>query len=76
MWPFASYPERSPEDVEGKSYDYIIVGGKIEPTLQDGHTLMQVRERTRWNRWLRSCCAPVRGSPRVRPSHRARTCEG
>jgi hypothetical protein len=29
MWPFVSYPECSPEDVEGKSYDYIVVGGKV-----------------------------------------------
>ncbi|KAI0391446.1 putative GMC oxidoreductase [Xylariaceae sp. FL0594] len=27
MWPFASFPESSPADVEGKVYDYIIVGG-------------------------------------------------
>jgi hypothetical protein len=29
MWPFSSYPECSPEDVDGKTFDYIIVGGKI-----------------------------------------------
>lgn len=28
MWPFSSYPERTAEDVDGKTYDYIIVGGK------------------------------------------------
>jgi hypothetical protein len=28
MWPFVSYPECYPEDVDGKSYDYIVVGGK------------------------------------------------
>ncbi|KAH8880859.1 alcohol oxidase, partial [Thozetella sp. PMI_491] len=27
MWPFSSYPERRAEDVDGKSFDYIIVGG-------------------------------------------------
>ncbi|UKZ74513.1 hypothetical protein TrVFT333_002183 [Trichoderma virens FT-333] len=28
MWPFgSSYPERKPEDVDGKTYDYVIVGG-------------------------------------------------
>ncbi|KAH7113766.1 hypothetical protein B0J11DRAFT_445885 [Dendryphion nanum] len=27
MWPFKAYPERSAEDVDGKTYDYIIVGG-------------------------------------------------
>ncbi|KAF2477178.1 FAD/NAD(P)-binding domain-containing protein, partial [Lindgomyces ingoldianus] len=27
MWPFVSYPECSPEDVDGKAYDYIVVGG-------------------------------------------------
>ncbi|QYS92880.1 Alcohol oxidase [Trichoderma simmonsii] len=28
MWPFgSSYPERTPEDVDGKIYDYVIVGG-------------------------------------------------
>jgi hypothetical protein len=33
MWPFAGrYPERSCEDVDGKEYDYVIVGGK-SPTL-------------------------------------------
>ncbi|KAL6874468.1 alcohol oxidase [Trichoderma longibrachiatum] len=26
MWPFSSYPERTAEDVDGKTYDYIIVG--------------------------------------------------
>jgi hypothetical protein len=39
MWPFSSYPECSPEDVDGKSYDYIIVGGKIGPGFRGGHTL-------------------------------------
>ena len=28
MWPFTSYPERSPADVDGQTYDYIIVGGQ------------------------------------------------
>ncbi|KAI1210115.1 putative GMC oxidoreductase [Annulohypoxylon truncatum] len=27
MWPFSSYPEYSPSQVDGKIYDYIIVGG-------------------------------------------------
>ncbi|ETS84699.1 hypothetical protein PFICI_02724 [Pestalotiopsis fici W106-1] len=27
MWPFPSYPEHSPSEVNGKTYDYIIVGG-------------------------------------------------
>ncbi|KAH7305853.1 hypothetical protein B0I35DRAFT_443386 [Stachybotrys elegans] len=27
MWPFNSYPELSPSQVDGKEYDYIIVGG-------------------------------------------------
>ncbi|KAI1144953.1 putative GMC oxidoreductase [Nemania diffusa] len=27
MWPFTSFPERSPSEVDGKTYDYIIVGG-------------------------------------------------
>ncbi|KAH0531340.1 hypothetical protein TsFJ059_000185 [Trichoderma semiorbis] len=28
MWPFgSSYPERKPEDVDGKIYDYVIAGG-------------------------------------------------
>ncbi|KAH0497581.1 hypothetical protein TgHK011_004878 [Trichoderma gracile] len=27
MWPFGSYPERTAEDVDGETYDYIIVGG-------------------------------------------------
>ncbi|KZZ88343.1 Glucose-methanol-choline oxidoreductase [Moelleriella libera RCEF 2490] len=27
MWPFSSYPERSPSDVQHQTYDYIIVGG-------------------------------------------------
>ncbi|KAK8085893.1 choline dehydrogenase [Apiospora hydei] len=32
MWPFSSYPEHSPSDVHGKTYDYIIVGGKYSIT--------------------------------------------
>jgi hypothetical protein len=28
MWPYSSYPERRPEDVEGRTYDYIVVGGE------------------------------------------------
>ncbi|OTA69259.1 GMC oxidoreductase [Hypoxylon sp. EC38] len=27
MWPFSSYPEYSPSQIDGKTYDYIIVGG-------------------------------------------------
>ncbi|KAI1478786.1 putative GMC oxidoreductase [Daldinia eschscholtzii] len=27
MWPFSSYPEHSPSSVDGKTYDYVIVGG-------------------------------------------------
>ncbi|KAI1409694.1 putative GMC oxidoreductase [Hypoxylon sp. FL1857] len=27
MWPFSSYPEHSPSQVNGKTYDYIVVGG-------------------------------------------------
>ncbi|KEY75144.1 hypothetical protein S7711_01595 [Stachybotrys chartarum IBT 7711] len=27
MWPFSIFPERSPADVNGKTYDYVIVGG-------------------------------------------------
>ncbi|KAK8010163.1 choline dehydrogenase [Apiospora arundinis] len=27
MWPFSSYPVYSPSDVQGKTYDYVIVGG-------------------------------------------------
>ena len=28
-WPFSrKYPERSPEDVNEREYDYIVVGGK------------------------------------------------
>ncbi|KAG6357708.1 hypothetical protein INS49_013587 [Diaporthe citri] len=27
MWPFSSYPECSPSQVDGKTYDYVIVGG-------------------------------------------------
>lgn len=29
MWPFSSpYPEWSPDQVDGETYDYVIVGGK------------------------------------------------
>ncbi|KAF2703704.1 GMC oxidoreductase [Pleomassaria siparia CBS 279.74] len=27
MWPFATYPVCSPEQVDGKTYDYVVVGG-------------------------------------------------
>ncbi|KAK6953887.1 hypothetical protein Daesc_003849 [Daldinia eschscholtzii] len=27
MWPFSPYPEHSPSSVDGKTYDYVIVGG-------------------------------------------------
>ncbi|RDA87735.1 hypothetical protein CP532_1780 [Ophiocordyceps camponoti-leonardi (nom. inval.)] len=27
MWPFSSYPEHSPCQVDGKTYDYVILGG-------------------------------------------------
>ncbi|OTA84573.1 putative GMC oxidoreductase [Hypoxylon sp. CO27-5] len=27
MWPFSSYPEYSPSQIDGKTYDYVIVGG-------------------------------------------------
>ncbi|KAI1379874.1 putative GMC oxidoreductase [Hypoxylon crocopeplum] len=27
MWPFSSYPERSPSEIDGKTFDYVIVGG-------------------------------------------------
>ncbi|KAI1774973.1 putative GMC oxidoreductase [Hypoxylon cercidicola] len=27
MWPFSMYPEHSPSSVDGKTYDYVIVGG-------------------------------------------------
>ncbi|KAI1771542.1 hypothetical protein F4818DRAFT_454661 [Hypoxylon cercidicola] len=27
MWPFSSYPECSPSDIDGKTYDYIVIGG-------------------------------------------------
>ena len=31
MWPFTStYPEWSPDQVDGKAYDYVILGGKKE----------------------------------------------
>ena len=33
MWPFASYPELSAADVDGKTFDYVIVGGKVPPIL-------------------------------------------
>lgn len=30
MWPFTSaYPERRAEEVDGKTFDYIVVGGKF-----------------------------------------------
>lgn len=30
MWPFVEkYPEKSGRDVDGREYDYVIVGGKI-----------------------------------------------
>ena len=33
MWPFGSrYPERRPEEVDGKTFDYIIVGGELIST--------------------------------------------
>lgn len=28
MWPFSRYPQCRPTDVDGKTYDYIVVGGK------------------------------------------------
>ncbi|KAK8115447.1 choline dehydrogenase [Apiospora sp. TS-2023a] len=31
MWPFSSYPEHAPSDVDGKTYDYIIVGADRGP---------------------------------------------
>ena len=39
MWPFVSYPECSPEDVYGKTYDYIVVGGKVGLTFREGPSL-------------------------------------
>jgi hypothetical protein len=39
MWPFVSYPEFSPEDVDRKTYDYIVVGGKFGLTSQEGLSL-------------------------------------
>ncbi|KAI2615844.1 putative GMC oxidoreductase [Hypoxylon sp. NC1633] len=27
MWPFSSYPERSPSEIDGKAFDYVIIGG-------------------------------------------------
>lgn len=30
MWPFDSYPEVSPSQIDGNEYDYIVVGGKID----------------------------------------------
>lgn len=32
MWPFTPYPEHSPSEVDGKTYDYIVVGGTQPPT--------------------------------------------
>jgi hypothetical protein len=30
MWPFsAQFPEKGPQDVDGKEYDYVVIGGKI-----------------------------------------------
>lgn len=28
MWPFTSYPEVTAAQVEGKTYDYVVVGGQ------------------------------------------------
>lgn len=39
MWPFVSYPECSPEDVDGKTYDYIVVGGKVGLVFREGSSL-------------------------------------
>ena len=34
MWPFAeAYPERKVADVDGETFDYIIVGGKLSLCL-------------------------------------------
>jgi hypothetical protein len=29
MWPFPSYPEQIPSQVDGRTYDYVIVGGML-----------------------------------------------
>ena len=35
MWPFSSpYPEWSPDQVDGKAYDYVIVGGKRKGCIE------------------------------------------
>lgn len=37
MWPFgSSYPEHTAEDVDGKTYDYVIVGGKSRQGSRSG----------------------------------------
>ncbi|OTB14104.1 hypothetical protein K445DRAFT_302665 [Daldinia sp. EC12] len=36
MWPFSSYPEHSPSFVDGKTYDYVIVGGIGGATRMNG----------------------------------------
>jgi hypothetical protein len=33
MWPFNSYPERTAEDVDDETYDYVIVGGNLRSIL-------------------------------------------
>jgi len=60
MWPFVPYPECSPEDVDGKTYDYIVVGGKGGLTFREGPTLTTKLEYSRWDSWLCSRFTSVR----------------
>ncbi|KAI1120823.1 putative GMC oxidoreductase [Nemania abortiva] len=33
MWPFSPYPECSPREIDGTTYDYIVVGGHVKDNL-------------------------------------------
>jgi hypothetical protein len=39
MWPFSTYPEKTADDVAGKMFDYIIVGGASHFPLTKTHQL-------------------------------------
>lgn len=58
MWPFeAKFPENKPQDVDGREFDYVVVGGKhIPPThMIIAVDLNMMQEALLALLWHRSC---------------------